>query len=262
MSASTAFLSSTILSRSLSPPASLAVYSALFVQSMRAMSSSFAKFSASLRHAAAVQPTHSYHSSSLPTSVSEEELSYWPSQSSLASTVSSVDDEEHRGLPLPTISPTASRTDFLAPQRSWHARHASPALFLAFYLALNLALTLHNKLVLSSFPYPLTLTALHCASTAAGCLFLRRRGFYVPKDLFGGERLVVGLFAVLYAANVAVSNASLKRVSVPLHQTVRGMTPLFTLALAACALRGTRVTRRKVRPLLAHVSGYEAHSDR
>ncbi|VDB96687.1 unnamed protein product [Peniophora sp. CBMAI 1063] len=222
---------------------------------MRAMSSSFARFSASLRHAAAVQPTHSYHPSSLPPSVSEEELAYWPSQSSLASVASSAGDGEHQGLPLPTISPTSSRADFFAPQQTGHIRRASPAIFLALYLALNLALTLHNKLVLSSFPYPLTLTALHCASAAAGCLFLRRRGFYVPKDLDGGERLVVGLFGVLYAANVAVSNASLKRVSVPLHQTVRGMTPLFTLALAACVLQGTRVTRRKVFALLPLVAG-------
>lgn len=216
---------------------------ALFILSMRAMSSSFAKFSASLRHTSAEQPEQPYRPSPLTTSV-KEELSHWPS---LASISSPADDEDSTGLPLPTISPTTSRNDFYAPQRAGRARQTSPALYLTLYLGLNLALTLHNKLVLSSFPYPLTLTALHCASTAAGCLFLRRRGLYVPKVLDNGETVIVGLFAVLYAANVAVSNASLKGVSVPLHQTVRGMTPLFTLALAACTLRGTRITRRMVR---------------
>ena len=209
------------------------------------MSSSFAKFSASLRRAAAA-PAHSYRPPVLTGSSSNDELAPWPSLPSISS-LSSTDDDEPDVLPLPTISPTASRANFFAPHRNWRTRRASPALFLGLYLVLNLALTLHNKLVLSQFPYPLTLTALHCASAAAGCLFLRRRGVYVPKSLSSGEGVVVATFAVLYAANVAVSNASLKRVSVPLHQTVRGTTPLFTLALAACALRGTMVTRPKVR---------------
>ncbi|KZV75715.1 hypothetical protein PENSPDRAFT_647011 [Peniophora sp. CONT] len=221
------------------------------------MSSSFAKFSASLRHAAAEQPAHPYRPSSLADSASEGSIRTWPSQLSMdsVSSLSSIADDELAGLPLPTISPSTSRADFFATHRTWKEQHTSPALYLTLYLGLNLALTLHNKLVLSSFPYPLTLTALHCASAAAGCLFLRRRGFYVPKMLESGEKLVVGLFAVLYAVNVAVSNASLRRVSVPLHQTVRGMTPLFTLALAAYVLRGTRVTRRKVLALLPLVAG-------
>jgi hypothetical protein len=90
-------------------------------------------------------------------------------------------------------------------------------LILTSYFLLNLLLTLHNKLVLSSFPFPYLITSIHTLCTAFGVRFLRSRGAYVPAviRMMSREGVVLGMFSVLYTMNIAASNVSLHLVSVP-----------------------------------------------
>lgn len=112
----------------------------------------------------------------------------------------------------------------------------SPSFWLASYFTLNLSLTLYNKSVLIHFPFPYTLTALHalCGSIGASILLhLQDPGFggtlmnetslkptrplfhKITPDLNAGELVVLLLFSMLYTINIAISNASLRLVTVP-----------------------------------------------
>lgn len=136
------------------------------------------------------------------------------------------------------------------------------------YLLLNLVLTFYNKSLLNGFPYPYLVTALHAGSGVVGCLFLRLCGVQfdrrssnatasdaslaeqnsqadekaadIESHVFQSDHkrssyarpVIVLLYSALYAANIAISNASLRLVSVPFHQIIRSTCPLFTLALS------------------------------
>jgi hypothetical protein len=89
------------------------------------------------------------------------------------------------------------------------------AFWLILYFILNLALTLYNKVILASFPYPYTLTAVHALFGLVGGTSLRLRNVYQPKSLGGLDHVVLVAFSVLYSVNIAVSNASLGLVTVP-----------------------------------------------
>ncbi|PWN36464.1 TPT-domain-containing protein, partial [Meira miltonrushii] len=106
------------------------------------------------------------------------------------------------------------------------------------YFLLNLALTFYNKFIMIDFPFPYFITALHAGSGTIGCLFLRGIGQNNPQSTtisqsnFNFTRIIiVFLYSTLYAANIAISNASLRLVSVPFHQIVRSTCPIFTLVL-------------------------------
>ena len=78
--------------------------------------------------------------------------------------------------------------------------------------------TLHhfsNKTVLTGFPFPYTLTAVHALFSTLGGTWLRWRGAYTSKHLGGRHELVLAGFSFLYAINIAVSNVSLNLVTVP-----------------------------------------------
>jgi hypothetical protein len=89
------------------------------------------------------------------------------------------------------------------------------AFWLVLYFILNLALTLYNKVLLVSFPYPYTLTAVHALFGLVGGTSLRLRNVYQPKSLWGSDHIVLAAFSILYSVNIAVSNASLGLVTVP-----------------------------------------------
>ncbi|KAI0319715.1 triose-phosphate transporter family-domain-containing protein [Amylostereum chailletii] len=162
-------------------------------------------------------------------------------------------------LPMPTISPTSSRSDlsfFTSPTYfASLARYSnSRAFWLALYFALNLLLTLYNKVVLVSFPFPYTLTALHALSGAIGGRILLHHGFYKPRRLAMADYVVLGLFSILYSINIAISNVSLEMVTVPFHQVVRASTPIFT-SLFSYYLFETRPSRTKLTSLIPVVIG-------
>lgn len=103
----------------------------------------------------------------------------------------------------------------------------------ALYFSFNLALTLYNKIALNVFPYPWSLTAIHSLCAAVGCYICEKRGYFKSSVKLGQkESLILFAFSALYTVNIAVSNVSLNLVSVPLHQVIRSLTPLFTIILS------------------------------
>jgi drug/metabolite transporter (DMT)-like permease len=124
--------------------------------------------------------------------------------------------------------------------------HSRAGLWIFFYFAANLLLTLHNKWVLSSlhFNFPWTLTALHISVSGIGSylllVFLYR---LQPSELDRTAWIKLLLFSALYAANIAISNVSLAYVSLAFHQLVRSATPAFTVALELVLFRKTRSVR-------------------
>jgi hypothetical protein len=151
-------------------------------------------------------------------------------RSRLKSTMKTHTRARYDFLPLPVLS-SSSRSHSCANlalglQKQLHhsstllfglARAASDyqAFWLILYFILNLALTLYNKVVLVSFPYPYTLTAVHALFGLVGGASLRLRNVYQPKSLWGSDHIVLVAFSILYSVNIAVSNASLGLVTVP-----------------------------------------------
>jgi hypothetical protein len=90
----------------------------------------------------------------------------------------------------------------------WHPNSSS--VWLLVYFVFNLALTIYNKLVLaSSFPFPYTLTAVHCLFGTVGSSLCLERGVFTQVPLTKRESILVILFSGLYAINIIVSNVSL-----------------------------------------------------
>ncbi|KAG8934205.1 UAA transporter [Tulasnella sp. 418] len=113
-----------------------------------------------------------------------------------------------------------------------HSISNSTGMWLMWYFAFNLGLTLYNKKLLSQFPFPYTLTAVHALFSTLGCCSLRLAGQFTPIQLTVREITILSMFSILYTLNIAVSNVSLHLVTVPFHQVVRAATPLFTIVIA------------------------------
>ncbi|KAF8653394.1 hypothetical protein AX16_003966 [Volvariella volvacea WC 439] len=144
-------------------------------------------------------------------------------------------------LPSP-ISASSSRRSFLA------SLTESSSLWLSLYFFCNLTLTLYNKGVLVHFPFPYTLTALHAFCGSIGTAFLARLGVFKPTSLSWKQTWTLLAFSMLYSVNILVSNISLKMVTVPFHQVVRAVTPLFTMLFYALLL-GRHSSQAKVTSL-------------
>ncbi|KAK4046778.1 hypothetical protein OIO90_006444 [Microbotryomycetes sp. JL221] len=140
------------------------------------------------------------------------------------------------------------------PQSSFMKSIDSPTSWLVMYFAFNLGLTLYNKLVLQGFPFAWTLTAIQMLGGTLGTQIALARGFFTQARLTTREGMIMVAFSVLYTINIAVSNLSLGLVSVPFHQVVRAMTPLFTIVLAA-VLYGKRHSRDTYLALIPVVAG-------
>ena len=130
--------------------------------------------------------------------------------------------------PTPRHRPTASRSTsiYAIPPPSLPLPthplpppfHTTQLFWLSLYFTFNLSLTLFNKAVLLHFPFPYSLTALHALCGSIGGYALLDKGFYVPARKLGTrENVVLGLFSVLYAVNIVVSNVSLQLVTVPVR---------------------------------------------
>ncbi|KAI9599208.1 hypothetical protein BDF19DRAFT_381873 [Syncephalis fuscata] len=106
--------------------------------------------------------------------------------------------------------------------------------WLACYFFFNLTLTLYNKAVLQNlrFGFPWTLTGIHAFFGTLGAWLLAQTGVFKPAKLTTQEYSVMVMFSILYTLNIAISNVSLHMVTVPFHQVVRAMTPVFTVALS------------------------------
>ena len=155
-------------------------------------------------------------------------------RSQLKSTVNTHTKARYDFLPLPVLSSSSrshlcanlalglqkqlhrSSTLLFCPARAGVAGVSDyQAFWLILYFILNLTLTLYNKVLLVSFPYPYTLTAVHALFGLVGGTSLRLRNVYQPKSLWGSDHIVLVAFSILYSVNIAVSNASLGLVTVP-----------------------------------------------
>ncbi|KIY67459.1 TPT-domain-containing protein [Cylindrobasidium torrendii FP15055 ss-10] len=183
----------------------------------------------------------------------------------------------------PTLSPTRTRStpprafhrepypatpvhtkftsnDTLAPPVSQPAKTTpipqptSQAFWLSLYFVFNLGLTLYNKGVLLSFPFPYTLTAIHALFGSLGGTVLLRKGWFILPCLSLAEKSCILAFSALYTVNIIVSNASLGLVTVPFHQVVRAATPIFTIMFSA-ALFGKHSSLAKRVSLIPVVLG-------
>ncbi|GAA5945294.1 hypothetical protein JCM3775_007583 [Rhodotorula graminis] len=133
-------------------------------------------------------------------------------------------------------------------------RFDTPQAWLVLYFAFNLGLTLYNKLVLQGFPFPWTLTAIQMLSGTIGTQIALQRGLFTQARLTNKENGIMLMFSGLYTINIAVSNLSLHLVSVPFHQVVRAMTPLFTIFMSIVLFR-KRYSRQTFLALVPVVAG-------
>ncbi|KAI9339715.1 triose-phosphate transporter family-domain-containing protein [Pilaira anomala] len=115
----------------------------------------------------------------------------------------------------------------------------SSMVWLAMYFFLNLGLTLYNKVIMATFQFhfPWALTAIHTFCGTVGSYIFWKLGVFKPAKLGDRENMVMLMFSVLYTINIAISNVSLNLVTVPFHQVVRAMTPVFTVMLNVLFLK-------------------------
>lgn len=134
---------------------------------------------------------------------------------------------EAEKLGSPSLAATPSTNPQTQPNLSVRKKYA----WLAIYFLFNLVLTLFNKVVLGSFPFPYVLTSIHALCGTIGCFILNRQGAFTLSRLTDREDITLLFFSFLYTINIAISNVSLKLVTVPFHQVIRATTPLFAIAL-------------------------------
>ncbi|GAA5997930.1 uncharacterized protein JCM10292_006916 [Rhodotorula paludigena] len=157
------------------------------------------------------------------------------------------------GMSVGTHSLLSSRQ--LTGSPSIAQRLDTPQAWLVLYFGFNLGLTLFNKLVLQGFPFPWTLTAIQMLGGTIGTQLALARGLFTQARLTTKENGIMLVFSGLYTINIAVSNLSLHLVSVPFHQVVRAMTPLFTIVMTTVLYhkRHSRQTYLSLVPVVAGV---------
>ena len=109
-------------------------------------------------------------------------------------------------------------------------------LLLGLYLGASVALTVHNKWVLSGLmgrACPWLLSALHISASGLGGWLVGRIWGEGGQEARLGRRehVVLALFSSLYGVNLALSNVGLSLVSLAFHQIVRAAGPLATMLL-------------------------------
>lgn len=118
-----------------------------------------------------------------------------------------------------------------------------PAFWIALYFGANLALTVHSKWVLSRlhFAFPWLLSAMHIAISSLGSYLMLVYYYKIkPPPLSWAAEGKLLMFSTLYAVNIAISNISLARVSLSLHQIIRSATPAFVVATELVLFAKTR----------------------
>lgn len=128
------------------------------------------------------------------------------------------------------------------------SRTFSAGVWVLLYFLANLALTIHNKWVLSrvNFRFPWSLTALHIGVSGIGSWIFCTASSIPKKDLdFEAWKSLLS-FSVLYALNIAMSNVSLAYVSLSFHQIVRSSVPAVILLIEWGWLAKSHSTNRKL----------------
>jgi len=168
----------------------------------------------------------------------------------------------------------------LSPPQFLHRLPSPRRFWLLFWAANNIGVTLLNKIVFSkaNFHYPYFLSAVHMLINFVGCQYIfsvidrerrlaedssenwsdepvkehqrpphpivRLMGFIQRKHLDeNGRRLIMG-FSIIFSANIAFGNVSLRHVSVNFNQVMRSLVPAVTIALG-WGLLGKSTSRRR-----------------
>ena len=132
-----------------------------------------------------------------------------------------------------------------------------PLIYMAGYFAANLLLTLHTKWLLSvtKFTFPWILSGLHITVSGLGAwISLKMGGGHIFTKPNGSFMIRIALFSTLYSVNIAMSNVSMKYVSLALHQVTRSGTPIITLILEFFIL-GRRIYGWSAASLIPVVTG-------
>lgn len=110
-----------------------------------------------------------------------------------------------------------------------------PLFYMTAFFTINLVLTIHTKWLLShtKFSFPWILSGLHISVSSIGAWLILRFAHRDHKFVELTRSLVIkiALFSSLYSINIAMSNVSMKYVSLAFHQVTRSATPIITLIL-------------------------------
>ena len=140
---------------------------------------------------------------------------------------------------------------------------ASPTIVLAIWLLNNIGVTLLNKASFQNidFRYPYALTVIHMSFNTLGSQAYKasqRRGKkssnLLPIDtsdkkirpdriLSPAQKKAILLFSVIFSANIAIGNVSLRYVSVNFNQVMRSLVPAITLSVGI--LQGKRFALKR-----------------
>jgi len=121
-------------------------------------------------------------------------------------------------------------------------------IWVLLYFLANLALTIHNKWVLSriNFRFPWSLTALHIGVSGLGSWIFCAASSIPKKNIdFEAWKSLLS-FSVLYALNIAMSNVSLAYVSLSFHQIIRSSVPAVILLIEWGWLAKSHPSSRKL----------------
>ncbi|XP_063931406.1 uncharacterized protein LOC135143472 isoform X2 [Zophobas morio] len=104
--------------------------------------------------------------------------------------------------------------------------------WIALYLLTNVGLSVYSKVVLTSFKFPWTLSAVHVLISGLGAAISIYIFNSCQLNTLRKEQVPIWLgFSFLYTMNIAVSNVALERVSLPFHQIIRSTNPVVTSIL-------------------------------
>jgi len=105
-----------------------------------------------------------------------------------------------------------------------------PRIWLIVWFGINISLTLMNKKFFRDwrFPFPVTLSSIHMASTWIFTSILP----FQRKTLSLREQGTIFLFSLIFTLNIAVGNTSIHYLTVSLNQVVRSIIPGITMMLS------------------------------
>ena len=111
-------------------------------------------------------------------------------------------------------------------------------------------MTVLNKTAFShvdfNYPYALSVVHMACNSVGAAVYFSMNRDSVKQKTLNPQGRKMITFFSLLFAANIAVGNNSLRYVSVNFNQVMRSLVPGVTMLLGAFWLNKSFSAARKL----------------
>lgn len=158
------------------------------------------------------------------------------------SPMSSTPEEDELDVEERAVSSTSPLTAAPAPSvgggahfDSSYFKTVGPALLT--WLSFSIGLILFNKqLYISSFKYPVTLTACHMVFMTVATQLMATAGYLTTPKLGWGfyMRWIIPL-AGMYAISLAASNIAAQRLSVSFIQMIKAVTPLMMLAVSVVA---------------------------